>query len=204
MNGDPRDSTKGRRHLLEEFMGIQVETVRQALSELEAVLTSMDEDAVDLVSSEVQSAKRVVVYGLGRELLSLRAFAMRLMHLGIDAHVAGDVTAKPVGLSDLVIISAGPGTLPMAETMANLAREAGSRILVLTAQPRGHVPRKADRVIKIPAQTMADDVGSASIFPMGTAFEIAMLIFLDLVAIRLRESTGQSISELRDRHFNLE
>jgi 6-phospho-3-hexuloisomerase len=185
-------------------MGIQVQTIRQALSELEAALTTMDEEAVDLVSSEVQSANRIAVYGVGRELLSLRAFAMRLMHLGKDAHVAGDVTAKPVGPGDLVIISAGPGTLAMAETIADLARDAGSRILVVTAQPDGPVPAKADRVITIPAQTMADDIGSASILPMGTAYEIAMLIFFDLVAIRLREQTGQSMEDLRDRHFNLE
>jgi hypothetical protein len=39
---------------------------------------------------------------------------------------------------------------------------------------------------------------------MGTAYEIAMLIYLDLVAISLREATGQSMEDLRNRHFNLE
>jgi 6-phospho-3-hexuloisomerase len=185
-------------------MSTQTDRIDTAIGELHAVLRAVDEGAVEHLTQRVLDARRIVCYGLGRELLSLRAFCMRLMHLGLDAHVAGDVTAQPAGSGDLVIVSAGPGTLAMAETIVDLAHAAGASVLVLTAQPAGPVPAKADDVIVIPAQTMANDAGSASILPMGTAYEIAMLIFLDLVAVELREGTGQSMDDLRDRHFNLE
>jgi 6-phospho-3-hexuloisomerase len=52
---------------------------------------------------------------------------------------------------------------------------------------------------------MADDLGGGtSILPMGTAFEIAQLLFFDLVSIMLRDKTGQTPEEMRARHTNLE
>jgi hypothetical protein len=39
---------------------------------------------------------------------------------------------------------------------------------------------------------------------MGTVYEIALLIYLDLVSVSLRERTGQTLEEIRARHSNLE
>ena len=61
-----------------------------------------------------------------------------------------------------------------------------------------------DLAVTIPAQTMADDRGSASVLAMGTAFEIAMGIFFDLAVIRIADLRGQSLEAMRSRHFNLE
>jgi 6-phospho-3-hexuloisomerase len=62
----------------------------------------------------------------------------------------------------------------------------------------------ADAVVVIPAQTMANDSGSDALLPMGTVYEIALLIYLDLVAVELRELTGQTLDDIRARHTNLE
>lgn len=185
-------------------MGSYQDKVSMAMAEIAEVLNQTEEVMATQFAEAILHADRVITYGLGREGLMLRAFTMRLMHLGIDAHVAGDVTAKPVGSRGLTIVCAGPGDLHMAETIVSLAKEAGSRTAVITAQPGGSVPALADMVVTIPAQTMANDAASESILPMGTAFEIALLIYLDLVAIRLREMTGQTMEDLRARHFNLE
>jgi 6-phospho-3-hexuloisomerase len=177
---------------------------RQALGELEAALARVVPDAGERMADEILGAGTIVCYGLGREGLTVRALCMRLMHLGLRAFMVGDVTPPPVGPGDLVLVSAGPGALRTADTIVDLGREAGARVLVVTAQPAGPVPRKADVVIHLPAQTMADDVGGASLLPMGTAYEIGMLVFFDLVALILTDKTGQSIADLRERHFNLE
>ncbi|MBA3415602.1 MAG: hypothetical protein H0U10_10300 [Chloroflexia bacterium] len=85
--------------------------------------------------------------------------------------------------------------------------------MVVTAQPGGETSQRADVVVHLPAQTMADDragagagaeAGSVSELPMGTLFEWLELVFFDAVAIRLRERTGQSLDEIRARHTNLE
>ena len=62
----------------------------------------------------------------------------------------------------------------------------------------------ADAVVVIPPQTMANDTGSDAILPMGSVYEIALLIYLDLVAVKLRELTGQTLDQIRARHSNLE
>lgn len=175
-----------------------------ALNEVNDVLAHIAPDAADRLASEMLGAGSIVCYGLGREGLMIRAFCMRLMHLGLDAHMAGDVTTPPIGPSDALLVSSGPGNLATVRTMIQLARAAGSRVIAITAQPDGPDPQSADHAIVIPAQTMANDTGSDSILPMGTAFEIALLVYLDLVAIRIRELSGQSLEQIRARHYNLE
>lgn len=185
-------------------MATQHDRIEMAIEEIKTPLLAMDDDAVDRLAAEVLAARRIVIYAMGRELLSLRAFGMRLVHHGLDAHIAGDVTALPVGEGDLVILSIGTGDLDMSRAMAGLVRKAGARLAVITAQPEGAVSQMADALFVIPAQTMATDAGSESILPMGTVYEIAMLVFVDLVAVQIRESTGQSLDDVRARHFNLE
>lgn len=177
---------------------------RQALTELQGAFDQIDSGAVDLVASEMLAARRIVCHGLGREGLMIRALCMRLMHLGLDAHMAGDVTTPPIGPGDLFLTSSGPGELLMIHSMIQLAHNSGARVLVLTAQPGRADPRAADVAVTIPAQTMANDRDSQSMFAMGAAYEISLLIFLDLAAIRIRELSGQTVEAMRARHYNLE
>jgi 6-phospho-3-hexuloisomerase len=186
------------------MMAEQHDRITQAIAEITSPLLAMDENAVTRLAEEVLAARRIVLFGMGRELLQLKAFGMRLVHLGLDAHIAGDVTALPVTHGDLVIISIGPGDLDMHRAMAGLVRKSGARLVVLTAQPQAAVPQMADAVVVIPAQTMANDSGSDALLPMGTVYEIALLIYLDLVAVELRELTGQTLDDIRARHTNLE
>ena len=164
---------------------------RQALDELGGVFAALPVDAGERMAEEILRSRRIVCAGCGREGLMIRALCMRLMHLGLDAHMAGDVTTPPVGPGDLLLVSVGPGALATMEALMGVARAAGARTMVVTAQPNGPAPRAADVVVHIPAQTMADDLGGTSILPMGTLFEISQLIFFDLVSVILRDLTGQ-------------
>jgi len=66
---------------------------------------------------EVRAARRVALYGVGREGLVMRALAMRLYHAGLRAFVVGDMAAEPVGPGNLLMVSARragtPSVLPM-------------------------------------------------------------------------------------------
>ncbi len=106
-----------------------------ALSDLAGVFTAMPEDALDGLIEAIVKAKRIVVFGLGREGLQMRGFAMRLFHMGRDVAVWGDMTTPAVGMGDLFIASAGPGDLPTAQTLVEIARKAGARTALVTAQP---------------------------------------------------------------------
>jgi len=178
---------------------------RQALAEIGGVFTAATSDAADRLCGEILAAHRIACYGVGREGLMMKALCMRLMHLGLDAHSVGDMTTPPVGPGDLLLVSAGPGGFSTVNALLEVAREAGARSVVITAQPGGSAAPLADVVIPLPAQTMADDrVTAASLLPMGSLYEAAQLVFFDLISILLRERSGQTPNQMRNRHTNLE
>jgi 6-phospho-3-hexuloisomerase len=135
----------------------------------------------------------------------MRGFAMRLFHMGRDVAVWGDMTTPALGPGDLFIASAGPGDLPTAETLIGIARKAGARTALVTAQPTGGLTKRVDLVTVIPAQTMADDRGaSVSVLPMGSLFETAQMIAFELAILKLRSRFGETSETMRARHTNLE
>jgi 6-phospho-3-hexuloisomerase len=177
----------------------------RAIDELRAALGRVAPETAERLTDEALAARRIVCAGAGREGLMIRALCMRLMHLGLDAHVAGDMTTPPVGPGDLLIASVGPGALATLEALLGRARAAGARTLVVTAVPDGAAASGADAVVVLPAQTMADDrAAGAGLLPMGTLFEWLELVVFDLVALAIQARTGQSAEEIRARHTNLE
>src|SRR5215471_11512774 len=135
---------------------------QQALSEIGSVFDRVAVGTPDRMCDEIRRARRIACYGVGREGLMMKALCMRLMHLGLDAHVVGDMTTPPVSDGDLLIASAGPGSFSTVMALLSVARDSGARTMVVTAQPAGPAPRIADTVIELPAQTMASDRGGPS------------------------------------------
>ncbi len=178
---------------------------KSAIADLAAVLGAMADNAADPLIEAILSSKRICLYGAGREGLALRGFAMRLFHMGRDAHVVADMTTPPVGPGDLLIVTAGQGWLPTAETFMEIAKTAGARTAIITAQPDGRASKKADLRLVIPAQTLANDKGAkVSVLPMGSLFEIAEAIVFELVILKLRDRVGETADTMRARHTNLE
>lgn len=179
-------------------------SVDQAVEEIRSAVRQVDESAFELLATDIVGAGRIVCFAMGREGLALRAFVMRLMHLGLDAHVWGDTTAGPVSTGDVVLVIDGPGELDMTAALIDIARRHGARVWMITARPDARDAALADALLTIPAQTMADDRDGASLLPMGTAFEIGAGLVLDLMVLRLLDMTGQTLDEIRVRHANLE
>jgi 6-phospho-3-hexuloisomerase len=132
------------------------EMARRALAEVGAVLDQALPDQAEAMAAPIARAKRIALYGVGREGLMMKALAMRLYHLGLDAHVVGDMTTPPVGAGDLLIVSAGPGQFSTVAALIEVARGAGAATLCVTAEPGGAAPAAADHVVHLPAQTMAN------------------------------------------------
>jgi 6-phospho-3-hexuloisomerase len=177
----------------------------RALGDLARVFKRVEDEGAEALVEAVASAKRIVVFGCGREGLQMRGFAMRLFHAGRDVAVWGDMTMPPVGPGDLLFVSAGPGYLATAHTLVKIARTAGARTALVTAQPGGELAKHVDIVVTIPAQTMADDqAADVSVLPMGSLFETSMMLFFELVILKLRPRIGESSETMRARHANLE
>lgn len=176
-----------------------------ALQELSAVFDRIDERAVDAAVEVMGDAARIALYGVGREGLQIKGLAMRLFHLGLKASVVGDMTTPPVGKGDLLIVSAGPGSFSTVLGLMGEAKAAGAKTMVVTAQPNGEAAGRADYVLTIPAQTMADDRGArTSVLPMGSLFEGAQYVLFEVIVLKLKERLAISAETMRANHTNLE
>jgi 6-phospho-3-hexuloisomerase len=129
---------------------------RSACRDLESVFERVDPSQFELLSRELLATKanRIICYGVGREGLMMEAIAMRLMHAGFPSYVVGEMVTPPVRPGDVFLASAEPGYFPTVETLLKVAREAGGRTVVITAQPKRAVQMPVDVVIHLPAQTM--------------------------------------------------
>lgn len=179
---------------------------RIALDELGDVLGRIDETDIDAACAMLAAAKTTVVYGCGREALQIKGFAMRMFHLGMPASVVGDMTTPPLGPGDVFLVTAGPGELSTALALMRVARSAGARTLLLTAQARSSAADLADFVLLIPAQTMADDRGGqkTSVLPMGSVYEGALFVLFEVMVLKLKALLATDPEAMRARHTNME
>ncbi|KAH7290967.1 hypothetical protein KP509_30G071300 [Ceratopteris richardii] len=183
--------------------------VSSILKELGGVLRHSGEAAKVLTQEVADAAKRgsqVMLFGVGREGLMMKGFAMRLFHLGLRVSCIFDMTTPPISSNDLLVLSAGPGSFSTVEALASIARSANARVLLLTAQPSGPASRLADVVAHVPAQTMASDTSPSpsSLLPMGSLYEGALFILFEIVVLKLKDALGVSSESMRARHTNLE
>lgn len=186
-------------------MNVALDVRSEMADEVRDVLLRIPETSTAAFLDRLAAARRIFTYGVGREGLVLRSFCMRLYHLGLDAHVVGDMTAPHLGAGDLLVASAGPGYFSTVAALADVARRVGGGIVVVTANPNAEVPAKADQAILIPGQTMAEGGGErASVQPMGSLYEQAMWLYFDYVVLRLARQLGVSFADMAHRHTNLE
>ncbi len=177
-----------------------------ALNELAGVFEKIADADVDKALDMIAKAKRIVVFGGGRERLQIMGFAMRLYHMGLPVAVEGDMTTPPVGKGDLFMVTCGPGEISTALALMGVAKQAGATILFLTAQPKSRGAALADFVLAIPAQTMADDQGErkSSVLPMGSLFEGALFVLFEVMVLKLRDTLKIDPAVMRANHTNLE
>lgn len=179
---------------------------QSALAELGGVFDKLDDADVDRASQMIAEARKIVVFGGGREKLQIMGFAMRLYHMGRDVAVEGDMTTPPVGKGDLLIVTVGPGEISTALALLGVAKSAGATILVITAQTKGRAAAFADFVLHLPAQTMADDQGGkrSSVLPMGSLYEGALFVLFEIMILKLIVLLKVSPETMRANHTNLE
>jgi 6-phospho-3-hexuloisomerase len=177
----------------------------KAVAELTDVINRIDAVQVNALIDLLAEANRVVVYGVGREGLMMKALTMRLFHMGLDAHVVGDMTTPPVGKGDVLVVSAGPGYFSTVAALMGVARNAGAKTICFTAQPGEKMPQRADLTVVLPAQTMADDTtGPTSFLPMGSLYEGVQYLFFEYFVLMLGDHMGITSEQMRQNHTNLE
>lgn len=173
-----------------------------AAREIAAALAAVDDARVRMLRERLRAANAIATYGVGREGLVLRGFAMRLYHLGLPSFVVGDMTARPLSSDGLLVCSAGPGTFSTVAALASVAREAGAAVALFTSSEASPLAAASDIVVRIPAQTLAG--GPASNQLMGSIYEQAMWVLCDAIVDQLVAELHLDRAAIVPRHTNLE
>ena len=179
---------------------------RQIVNELSSTLARMSDAKAEELTDLALNAERIFLAGCGRSGLAVRAFAMRLMHLGFHACVVGETTTPSITDRDLLLIGSGSGATGSLLVMAEKARSLGARIALVTIRADSPIARLADCVLTISAPTpkIEGDTGFRSIQPMGSLFEQCLLLTLDALVLGFMEKAGKDSAEMFGRHANLE
>ncbi len=147
---------------------------------------------------------RVFFAGAGRSGLVLRMAAMRLMHLGLTVHVAGDTTTPAISSGDLLLVASGSGTTSGVVKSAETAAKSGARIAAFTTNPDSPLARLADALVIIPAAQKTDHGSSLSRQYSGSLFEQVLFLATEAIFQTLWDNTDEQAEELWLRHANLE
>ncbi|MCK4905404.1 SIS domain-containing protein [bacterium] len=182
-----------------DFLEIKERVIKEISSTLDKV-----EEANELVE-EIVSASKVFVVGSGRTKLMIEAFAKRLGHLGVDAHVVGAIVQPTASKDNLLIIASGSGKSLFPLSIAKKAKEINMRIALITDRKESEISKISDLTVYIPASIKQDSPTEKKSFqPLNNLFEQSLLIFCDIIAILIQKKKGLENQELLKRHANLE
>ena len=166
------------------------------LSEIESAAGAVNPEDVEALGRAVAAADGVFITGEGRSGLVAKCLAMRLMHLGLRAHVVGEAVTPAFGSRSLLIAVSGSGETPLTRTVAEAALSSGGAVAAVTAAPVSSLARSAGISVVIPIRKSAQFGGSL--------FEQAALVVFDSLALVLQHRLGRSDDEMRSRHATLE
>lgn len=177
----------------------------EILKELARSVNLIDEREVEALVEGILGSRRIFTAGAGRSGLMLRAFAMRLMHMGLQVSVVGEVVTPGIGKEDLLIIGSGSGETKSLVSMAAKATSTGASIALITTNPESAIGRSADWIVRVAAVAKEEaDRTSSTIQPMGSLYEQTVLLLLDAVVLRLMDRLEIEPSFMLGLHANLE
>lgn len=175
------------------------------MTELHAVLGQLDTRPVEKLSRALIRAKRIFLYGQGRTGHITRAFAVRLMHLGLDAQFVGETTTPPITRHDLCLVNSGTGKTRFVYHVAAAAKKAGAKLATITAHPEARIAQMADIVVAVPAPTKGEFRGGKTTRqPPGSLFEQAALLVMEAIVMALMGRLRITARKLAERHANIE
>lgn len=176
------------------------------IDEIQTALTGVDVEAIEKLAGDIFSADKVFLIGVGRVMLSLKAFAKRLSHLGVSAHCVGDITEPAITGRDILIVGSGSGESIVPLAIAKKAKELGAgKIIHIGSNPNSSMKQYADYMVRIPVRTrlcLEDEIDSRQI--MTSLFEQTLLILGDIIALVEVDRRSIDLKELWDEHANLE
>ncbi|WP_171654578.1 6-phospho-3-hexuloisomerase [Paenibacillus foliorum] len=177
----------------------------EVIKELNRAASLISEETAQSLVDRIMKAEKIFVAGAGRSGLMMRAFAMRMMHMGLQVYVVGESVTPGLAEADLLIIGSGSGETKSLLSMASKAKSLGAGVAIATVNPESSIGLLADIVIQIPALSKdTSDGGLTSIQPMGSLFEQSLLLLFDSIILQMMDKLNLDSSAMFGKHANLE
>lgn len=161
------------------------------------VVSQIPPEVIDRTVKILLQAPEIFVYGAGRSGIIGRAFAMRLVQVGLAAFVIGESTTPIVRAGDAVFILSGRGESQSSIQTANIVRREGAQLVVLTGRATSKLAHAANLAIPL---EFREDGERPELAPLGTLFESASLQFTDALVSAIMRARGESEESMRRRH----
>ena len=173
------------------------------LQEINSLADRLPLDLIPAVIEMLDSADRLYFYAVGRCGLVLRMFAMRLMHLGYECHIVGDVTTPAISPRDLLVVASGSGTTGTVVQNTQSAKNLGAEVMLFTNNLAAPLVQTVECTIHVPGvHKHAQEFTSQQ--PTGSLFEQMLLCFFEEIVCQYMQSHKLEASMLMQRHANVE
>lgn len=184
-------------------MSDYAELAKKVLEEHKEVLLDIKDEEVEKLLDAIAKAKCIQVFGMGRMKCAVRAFVMRLMHMGFDAHVVYDTTCPNIGPGDLLIANAACTTI--GYTVIQFAKKLGAKVVAITANPYSKAAKLCDFTVSLRGQVHGGrDYEIPSIQPMAALFEQTIFVFEDIIIQLLMKKLNITAEQMAKRHTNVD
>ncbi len=192
------------------------EMIRLMSTKIEEMADSISEQEIDLFIKEILNARRIYVMGAGRSGLVAKAFAMRLMHLGLKSYVIGETITPAMKEGDMIVAFSGSGETKTIAELCETAKELGGRICLVTSKSNSRIGRIANCTVVLESHRdhIKDEAASfeikqlkgelKSFAPLGTLFETGAMIFADSIISAIMIVLKCEEKDLKNRHANIE
>ncbi|USZ60681.1 SIS domain-containing protein [Lactiplantibacillus plantarum] len=175
------------------------------LKELSDAAPKISSEDLKQIVAQIVAAKHIFLAGAGRSGVAIQAFTNRLLHLGLDVSVIGEISSPHSHPDDLLIICSGSGETASLKNLAKSAKDANVRIALLTTKPDSTIGKLADSIVQLPGKSKTDktdpDVFSQ---PMGSEFEQLAFLTFDGIVMNLMDVTGETSETMFARHADFE
>jgi 6-phospho-3-hexuloisomerase len=179
--------------------------LEEVVQELSKTVDLIPELEAEKLLNTILESKKIFVTGAGRSGLMGKSFAMRMMHMGLDAYVVGETVTANLDQGDLLIIGSGSGETNTLIPIAEKAKKLGGAVALITTSPESTLGKIADIVVRLPgAQKDRSKSNYHTLQPMGSLFEQTMLLFYDALILRFMEIKGLDSNKMYGKHANLE
>lgn len=159
-------------------------------------ITAINDADFNELFQQIEHANHIFLSGAGRSLLMIKAFAMRLMHLGYQVYMLGDVTTPAIQSNDLLIVASGSGSTASLIQKAEKAKAIGAATTLITRTPDSKIGAFCNHIVTLPINESKQ--------PGASLFEQSLLIALDAFIMFIIDQLHLNADIVYKRHANLE